>query len=106
MGPEETVRFVSWSPERIELEVVSTAVRELVLCEMYEKNWTATVNGVPAALVPANYLFRAVQIPAGTSTVVFEYRPRSFYLGCVVSALSLFLLLFIGLRRTRGETKS
>lgn len=106
LGPGEAVRFVSWSPERIELEVVSASVRELVLCEMYEKNWTAAVNGVPASLVPANYLFRAVQVPAGTSRVVFEYRPRSFYLGCVVSFLSLFLLLFIGLRRTKGETKS
>ncbi|MBU0480961.1 MAG: YfhO family protein [Proteobacteria bacterium] len=102
----EQVRFVSFSPERIELEVVSTAVRELVLCEMYEKNWTATVNGVPAALVPANYLFRSVQVPAGTSTIVFEYRPRSFYLGCAVSALSLLLLLFVCLRRSKEGSES
>lgn len=97
LEPGETVRFVSYEPNRIELETNARHRRELVLSSMYEKNWTAQVNGRPAAIAPANYVFRAVRVPAGPSRIVFEYRPAAFYRGAAVSAVSLAALLLIAL---------
>ncbi len=97
LEPDETVRFVSYEPNRIELEANARHRRELVLSSMYEKNWTAQVNGRPAAIAPANYVFRAVRVPAGPSRIVFEYRPAAFYRGAAVSAVSLAALLLIAL---------
>ena len=40
------------------------------------------VDGDPVTVERANFQFRAVPIPAGTSEVTFEYRPRVVYWGC------------------------
>ncbi len=91
----ETAKFVRFSPNRVELEVQASHPRTLVLCEMFEKNWQARVNGAPTPIMPANYVFRAVAIPAGASTVVFDYKPKAFYRGATVTAVSLAgLMLF------------
>ncbi len=46
----------------------------MVLNEAYYPGWVASVNGRPTPIFRANYMLRAVEIPSGTSTVVFEYR--------------------------------
>jgi hypothetical protein len=92
---DESVRFVSFEPNRVELEVNTKWPRELVLCSMFEKNWKAEVNGVFTRIEPANYVFRAVQVPEGTSRVIFHYRPTAFYLGAGVTGLSIVILLAI-----------
>lgn len=101
LEPGEDVRFVSFDPNRIELEVQANRPRELVLSSMFEKNWTATVNDTKTEVSPANYAFRAVQVPAGVSRVVFEYRPLAFFWGTGISAVALFLLLLIWVRAGR-----
>ena len=47
----------------------------LLLTDAYYPGWTASVNGEPTAVRRADVMFRAVPMPAGESTVVFEYRP-------------------------------
>ncbi|MCE5228796.1 YfhO family protein [bacterium] len=93
LAPGEAVAFVSFNPTRVELQTTATQPRVLVLSEMYERNWTATVNGAPAEVFPANYLLRGVKVPAGPSRVVFEYRPKSFRAGAMISLASIALLI-------------
>ena len=54
--------------------------------------WTATVNGRPTTIIPANYAFRAVEVPAGHSRIEFRYWPPGLTLGLVTSCLSAGLL--------------
>lgn len=95
LEPGENVRFISFEPNRVELAVQANRPRELVLSSMFEKNWTATVNDIKTEVSPANYAFRAVQVPAGVSRVVFEYRPLAFYWGAGISAVALLSLLLL-----------
>ena len=92
----ETASFVAFAPNRVELRVHASRPRLLVLNEMYEKGWTARVGGRVARVYPANFLSRAVAVPAGDSTVVFEYRPVSFRRGVMVSGGTLAGLLLAG----------
>jgi hypothetical protein len=62
-----------------------------VLNDSIYPGWTATVDGVPTAIVPANYMFRGVLVPAGRHVVEFRYAPESFRLGLVITAISLLL---------------
>jgi uncharacterized membrane protein YfhO len=100
-------RVVSYEPNRVELDVKTAWPRELVFREMFERNWKAEVNGEPATVMPANYVFRAVQVPAGRSRVVLVYRPWAFYVGVIISGLSIVCLLIMAVAsryHDRGET--
>ena len=72
---DAAVQVVSYQPEQIELDVTLDAPGVLVLADTWYPGWQATVDGVPAALLRANYLFRAVLLPAGQHRVQFDYRP-------------------------------
>ncbi len=74
-GTGGTARIMSYTPERVEVEVTSEDAAYLVLADAYYPGWVATVNGVPAPILRADLMFRAVEVAAGTSTVVFAYRP-------------------------------
>ena len=60
--------------------------------ESYFDGWTATINGSPVKIMPANYAFRAVEVPAGRSRIEFHYWPPGLTLGLTMSGLSAALL--------------
>ena len=86
-------------------EVGAPAPAFLVLSDTYYPGWEATVDGEPAELLRANYLFRAVAVAPGKHTVKFRYRPQSLVIGLSVSCVALLALILIlrtGIgRRTR-----
>jgi hypothetical protein len=72
---------------------VSVAVRAdsagwLVLADTWFPGWLATVNGQPVEIVPAYGIFRAVEVGPEDSLVEFSYRPMSFTVGMITSALA------------------
>ena len=80
----------------------------LVLADVFFPGWTATIDGEPAAVLRANGLFRAVQLPPGDHTVEFRYRPLSVRVGGLLSGISgLILLMLAGFivfsSRARGQ---
>jgi hypothetical protein len=64
--------------------------------ESFFVGWTATVNGAPARILPANYAFRAVEIPAGPARVEFRYWPPGLTTGLFISGTSIVLLCVLG----------
>jgi uncharacterized membrane protein YfhO len=47
------------------------------------------VDGAPARILRANYAFRLVEVPGGTSRVEFRYLSRPLRLGALISASAL-----------------
>lgn len=60
----------------------------VVLADSYASGWHATVDGVPAPILPTNHLFRGVPVAAGFHTVRFMYRPWTIPTGLTISALT------------------
>ncbi len=81
--------IISYQAERVEISTTLTAPGWLVLTDTYYPGWQATVDGHLVDIMPANILFRAVELPAGAHTVVFEFKPRSLYIGAWISGLIL-----------------
>ena len=108
------VNTLNHSPRRITYEVETDAPRLLVISEVYyPAGWTAMLNGESVPIHRANYLLRAVAIPAGRHTLEMNFDPASQIWGKRISAIStIFIygltLIFLGVggygyfRRTRG----
>lgn len=64
----------------------------------YDKGWKAFVDGKETPIVRANYVLRAVKIPAGNHKIDFRFEPQSFILGNRIAAIaSILVFILIGL---------
>lgn len=88
-GAPGAVKVLDYGCQRVRLEADARAASMLVLADAWYPGWKATVNGTPAEILPAYHCFRAVKVPAGTSEIVFEYKPWTLPAGLAVSAASL-----------------
>jgi uncharacterized membrane protein YfhO len=92
----------------IEIEAELEAPGLLVLADSYAAGWRAQVDGTPASIRPANFLFRGVLVPAGRHRVRFEYRPRSVTAGATASlggGALLAVLALLARRRDRARVE-
>jgi hypothetical protein len=60
----------------------------LALMDTYTSDWKVDVDGVPAPLMRADGLFRAVHLTSGGHLVTFTFRPRAFYEGAAMTGLT------------------
>ncbi|MBI3914833.1 MAG: YfhO family protein [Chloroflexi bacterium] len=91
------VTITEYEPEHVTLRVETDQPGYLILADSWYPGWEATVDGKPAPIYRADYIFRAVALEPGEHEVVFEYRPASFAIGAAISAASLILCLVIGI---------
>jgi hypothetical protein len=89
----------NYQPNRVSIEAMGAAPGWLVLADVWFPGWTCRVDGAPATMYRANYLFRAVHLEAGRHQVVFRFEPESYQQGRVISLLALAIVLGIGLSR-------
>ncbi|ATB34462.1 YfhO family protein [Melittangium boletus] len=86
------VRFVRYTPEHVELDVEARRSTVLVLNDAWYSGWSATVDGQPAPILPANVAVRGLRLPAGTHRVTFTYQAAGLRLGAGLSLGGLALL--------------
>jgi hypothetical protein len=72
---KSSVVINSYRNGRVELSVSSDQPGFLVLNDSYHPWWYAEIDEMPAEVMKANVIFRAVQVPKGNHKVVFEFRP-------------------------------
>jgi hypothetical protein len=88
-----TVEYMSYVPKRFKLRTSSAAPSVLLVNDHYDPDWRVTVDGKPEKLLRANFLMRAVQVPAGEHMVEWHYRPDLKVAYISWSAFILMLLL-------------
>jgi hypothetical protein len=74
----------------------------LVLTDTFYPGWNAYVDGAKTTILRADYLFRAVPVPAGEHNVVFRYEPESFWWGVRITlataAVTLVGILLLAIK--------
>ncbi len=88
-------RLTAYRPNRVDIEADGPGW--LVLADVDFPGWRATVDGEPAEVRRADFLFRAVRLPPGAHAVSFRFEPDSYYTGRKVSAAALIALVGITL---------
>lgn len=96
------VELLSWSPNRLEAAVTSSAPTRVVFNQNFAPGWVAS----PGAVVDHDGLL-AVALPAGADRVSLGYRPRSFGIGAVITSATLLLIggAFVGAARRRRRAR-
>jgi len=92
-GSQGQIVMVNENPQVVEFKVNTPSPAWLVLSDSYHPQWRAFVDNAETKVYPANAAFRAVKVPPGEHTVVFRYIPSDFYLGALISALVLLILV-------------
>jgi hypothetical protein len=92
-----SVQIILHEPLRIELEVETEHPGLVVLTDPYYPGWRATVAGENAAIYRVNHDLRAVFVPAGSSTVAYEFRPTSVVIGALCAFAGVLSAGFIWL---------
>ena len=88
------VRLVSYEPNRLVYSTRSAGDGVAVFSEIYYPGWQATIDGQPVEIARADYILRALKIPAGQHTVEMRFDPQSLHVteGIAYAALGLLLL--------------
>ena len=81
--------FVSRVPNRLVIDANMGCRGMVVVDDLYDRNWTATVDGKSAPVVEAYAIVRGVVVEKGRHRVELIYRPLSVYAGAVLSLFGL-----------------
>jgi hypothetical protein len=81
------VEVISYTPNSVTVRVNTNQSGILVLTDSYDPNWTVMVDDTPADLLRTYTALRGVCVPAGEHQVHFEYQPRIFYVGVIISVI-------------------
>jgi len=103
LSTSESVLLTAYSPNRLEYKSASAANRLAIFSEVYyPAGWRAYVDGQEVKILRANYILRALNIPAGEHTIVFEFKPDSFKKGELWSRITSGVLVLMLLATLAG----
>lgn len=90
------VTLIGRKPSEMQYETRSAYDGLVVFSEIYyPAGWTATIDGQQVPIMRANYVLRALQIPAGVHSVVFSFKPKPYTVGDNITMISSWLLLIV-----------
>jgi len=83
------------NPNRLVLEVEVLESSMLVVTDVWNPGWQATVNGNPAKIHRVNYLQRGIWCLPGKYRVVMEFSPSTLPRGILLTGLGIFGLVIL-----------
>ena len=88
------IRLAEYRPNYLRYEYTADAPAVAVFSEIYyDKGWTAYVDGREAPYFRADYVLRAMELPAGTHTVEWRFRAPRWRAVEAVTLLSSLVIL-------------
>ncbi|MBB4624195.1 hypothetical protein GGQ57_004123 [Parabacteroides faecis] len=90
-----TIVLEKYRPNRLTYKTKASSEQLAVFSEIYYPGWKVTIDGKDATHFRADWILRAMLIPAGEHTIVFDFHPDTYVLAANVSAYSSFLILLL-----------
>ncbi len=92
------IKLTDYKPNHLTYQSSASAEQLAVFSEIYyDKGWNAYVDGKLTPYVRANFVLRAMKVPAGEHKVEFKFEPATYYTGEKIAlAGSILLFLFVG----------
>ena len=91
-----TIQLDSYRPNKLAYSSQSQTEQLAVFSEIYyQPGWKASIDGKQVEHFRADWILRAMRIPAGKHEIVFEFKPEGYIVAANVSAYSSFLILLL-----------
>jgi len=91
-GEDQRLNLVAYEANALTFEAATDAERLAVFSDIWYPGWQCTIDGQPAEVLRADYVLRAVVIPAGKHTIAFRFDPQSLHATEAVANGALILL--------------
>ena len=88
----DTVVLKEYQPNALKYEVNSKNGGVVVFSEIYYPGWISTIDGKEVEHGRADYILRAMNVPAGKHVVEFKFDPKSLHLTETIAYIALVLL--------------
>ena len=92
-----TIELVAYEPNYLKYEVSSDKGGTVVFSEIYYPGWKSTIDGQEVAHGRANYILRAMNVPAGQHVVEFRFDPTSLHVTENIAFVALGLLALLAI---------
>ncbi len=100
--------LTSYEPNELVYHIRSATGGIVVFSEIFYPGWTATVDGKDTPIARADYILRAMRLPAGEHEVILTFKPKSIrateavaYTGYALLVLALAGGIFYKIRRKK-----
>ena len=91
-----TIALTDYKPNHLTYKSETSKEQLAVFSEIYyQKGWNAFIDGKPAPYFRANYVLRAMIVPAGTHTIEYKFEPQIYKTGEKISYASSILLVLL-----------
>lgn len=100
-SPSASGRIVYYEGNRVEIQAKTVQDVWLLLADTYYPGWHAQVNDQPALIYQADYMLRAVRLPAGENRIVFSFLPSWFWLELIITLVGLIGLSLYGISQIK-----
>ena len=92
--PGRSIALVEYHANRLRYEYSTPAEAVAVFSEIYyDKGWTATIDGEEASAFRADYVLRAMRLPAGTHVVEWRFRAPGWRAAEAVTGICSVVIL-------------
>ena len=89
-----SIRLQSYDPEKMVYNYKGTGENLALFSDIwYPENWVATIDGEEVEIIRANYILRALKVPAGQHEIIFEYRDSASGTFNTIAWISSLLIL-------------
>lgn len=96
-GGAGTVSIEKYRPDQVVLKISASRPGFVFLSDASFPGWQARLDGRRAKLLRSWLAFRAVQVPAGNSELIFTYRPGPLRAALALSLAAVLSWVFAGL---------
>lgn len=92
--PAASIKLTEYKPNDLKYESNASSEQLAVFSEIYYKDgWNAYVDGESKPYFSANWILRAMRIPAGKHTIEFKFEPQRYATGEKIALGSSLLLI-------------
>ncbi len=105
-----SIELTSYEPNDLKYEVNSTNGGTVVFSEIYYPGWQAYIDGKEVEHGRANYILRAMNVPAGQHVVEFKFDPDTLhatetiaYIAFALLAIAAIVIVVLEIKKRKKE---